>query len=497
MAFSSTLRDPMHRGRPYKLLRWQHDLTERLFGWSRPDGRRRFTRLNVWIAKKNGKTSWLAFLALYFLLADAERRPGCYVTSATGELAEELYTEALALTDGTPWRRVLDLQRFRRRMSCPLNGGELRAIAASAEGAEGLKGSFVVLDEIHATLKRKPRLYGSLRYAGSGRRQPLTATISTAGDDRQSLPYRLYSRAVGIINGSVIDRHTLAAVWAMPDKPIADVTDDDLRAANPALGEVLDLDQLRDDLAEARSSEFAADDFKRYRLNCWTKRSTAWLDENCWDACQAADLPTDALRGRRGFVGVDLSGTLDLTAACLVVPLEDGRLYVEPHFWLPARGAADRADREMDYPAAAAAGELTLCDGETIDYGSVGAWIGGLAERLGVAVAQVGFDPWKAAELAAQLAGAGLDCVAVKQGWTISEPSAKLEALLRGVRLIHRGSAVMRWCLHNVEIRRAPDGKIRPVKPVEKHLRIDGVIALVNAIYLAMFDKGAGEFFCG
>jgi len=98
LRFAGTLRDPMNADKPYRLLAWQLHETRRLFGWRRPNGRRRFTRLNVWIPKKNGKTSWLAFLALVMLLVDKEKRPGCYVASATGvsSPADQPVTKAFA-----------------------------------------------------------------------------------------------------------------------------------------------------------------------------------------------------------------------------------------------------------------------------------------------------------------------------------------------------------------------------------------------------------------
>ncbi len=487
LQFADTLRDPMNPDKRYGLLDWERSLTVPLFGWRRPSGRRRFAQLNVWVPKKNGKSSWVAFLALVFLLADGERRPGCYATSSTGELAEDIYTEAKALLHGTPWRQILNFRNFRHTIECGLNGGLFKTLAASAEGAEGLKGSFVVLDEIHATLKRKPRLYGSLRYAGSGRRQPLTATISTAGDDRQALPWKIYQRAKRILAGEIVDVRTLAAIWEAEDKPIEEYGDADFLAGNPGIGEVLELEQLRDDWAEASTSDHAAEDFKRYRLGVWTKRSTAWLDVNQWTACCEPDFPLTSLAGLAGFVGVDLSSVLDLTAAVAVFPLPDGRYFWLPHFWLPRAAIEPRCANEMDYVAAEIAGDITLIDGPTIDYDHVQAWIEDLVGRY--KVDQVGFDPWRASELAKQLEGAGLDVVGVKQGWAISEPCRKVESQLATGGIVHAGNSVMAWNIENAECRTDVNGKIRLVKPQDKRKRIDGLVAGVCATFLAMFAE--------
>ncbi len=482
--FAATLRDPMDAEKPYVFLKWQLAEVRKLFGWRRPDGRRRFTRLNYWIPKKDGKTSFLAFLGLYFLCVDGEKRPGCYVASATGKLAGELYDEAVALTQGTKWRRVLRYKDFTKTIMLPPSvGGRFESLAATAEGVQGLKGSFVCIDEIHATLKKKPKLYGALRYAGSGRNQPITATISTAGDDRQSKPYQIYRRAKQILAGQIIDLHTLCLVFEAEDKD--EYTDADFLAANPAIGEILTLEQIREDYDEAKSSDHDFEDFKRYRLNVWTKRSTAWLDVGEWEKCGVDSSELPDLNGLDCFVGVDLSSRLDLTAAVAIYPLDDDRFYVRPMFWLPKKNIEERCIREMDYVGAADAGFMELTDGPLIDYGRVQAWIESLGETANVRT--VGFDPHRAGEIAKLLELAGFECFKVLQGWNLSEPMHKVEAAIEARHVLHDNNPVLSWCVENTETRTDNNGKIRPVKPVEKYLRIDGVVGMVIGIYLAMF----------
>ena len=492
LKFSGTLRDPMDPARTYELLAWQFDATCRLFGWRRPDGRRRFNLLDLWIPKKNGKSSFLAFLGLVFLLIDGELRPGCYITSATGKLAGELFDEAKLLTIGTPWRKLLEIKSFQHVFETPFNAGRFACLPANAEGAEGLKGSFICWDEIHATLAKNPKLYGSMRYAGSGRLNPLAASISTAGDDRQKLPFKIYSHSKRVIAGQVIDLHILSIIYEVEDK--AEFTDDDFRQANPAIGEILTLEQIRDDYERAKISVYELETFKRYRLNIWTKRSTAWLNASDWDAQgQGGDEPD--LSGCECYVGLDYSGRLDLTAAVAVFPLGDDRFYVKPMFWLPRAEIDDRSIREMDYRGAAAADFIQLIDGPLIKYAPVLAWILELAKQYGIR--QIGFDPNRAAELAGAVEAEGFECFQLKQGWGLSEACTKLESLIVAGQVEHDGNPILSWCIGNTEIRTDNNGKIRLVKPVEKHLRIDGAVALVMGLNLAMFAEPADTFVCG
>jgi len=492
--FASTLRNPMDATLPYTPLRWQvQRVIEPLFGWRKPDGRRRFSRLVVYIPKKNGKTSLVALLALYMLLADGEPRPHCVAVSTTARNAGDIYDEAshlLGLTAGgghaTAWGRHVEPLAYRMSLAVPSIGGVMRSMTSSADNAQGVKGSLVIIDEAHATLARAPDLYDSLRYAGSGRKQPLQAIISTAGDDRQSLPYQVYADAKRLLTppggdgAAVIDTETLVVLYEAADQET--YTPAELAAANPAVGEILSLDQLVSDYASARIRPYEWQAFRRYRLNIWTSRATTWLPAERWDALADPSLAA-TLDGAAAYVGVDLSAVGDLTAACVCLELPDGRTYYRTHYWLPSGSLDDRGPRELDYRAMADAGYLTLIDGPQIDYRHVAEWI----RSLPYPVVGVGFDPWRAQACGDYLEGVGFTVYKVRQGWNLSETALRLESDLLAGSLAHDGNPVTSWCFGNAEIRRGPTGQVMVVKGSNLRRRIDGVVATLIARHLHMF----------
>src|SRR5688572_24120025 len=73
-------------GRPFVLSPWEErDIVRPMFGWKRPDGRRRYKRVYVWVPRKNGKTELAAGIAVILTVADGE--PGGQVFSiATDKL---------------------------------------------------------------------------------------------------------------------------------------------------------------------------------------------------------------------------------------------------------------------------------------------------------------------------------------------------------------------------------------------------------------------------
>jgi len=499
--FAATLRNPMDASQIYRPLTWQSRLLlEPLFGWRRPDGRRRFNRIILFVPKKNGKTSLMSFLGNYMLLADGEQRPGVKAVSTTSDNSEDIYEEAKCMLGEigphetqfrTAWLKICEPLDYRKTMRRLIGGGEFECLSSSASNAQGVKGSFVLIDEAHVTLAKHPKLYGSLRYAGSGRKNPIVAIVSTAGDDRQSRPYKIYSDAKKIIAGEIEDLHTLAVV--IEAKSQEHYTTDELAAANPGVGEVLDIEQLVDDYNTAivRPDEWA--DFQRYRLGIWTKRSTAWLDAAKWAACTDRTITPQSLAGSSAFVGVDLSNVKDLTAACVAVVMVDGRTWYFHHYWLPRDGIEKRCLREIDYLAAEAAGEITLIDGPQIDYSFVAAWIEKLSEWLSIQA--VGFDPNRASEIGQYLEKKGFVVVRVKQGWNLSETAQRYAADIDAGLTVHDGNRLTAWCVGNAEVRTGPTGQLMIVKPIEAQKRIDGVIAGNIAKHLLMFTP-TGTFFC-
>jgi len=69
---------------PFHLLDWWYrDVIAPLFGWKKPDGRRRYDKGFVTTAKKSGKSTVLAGLPLYMICADGEEEAEAYACATT------------------------------------------------------------------------------------------------------------------------------------------------------------------------------------------------------------------------------------------------------------------------------------------------------------------------------------------------------------------------------------------------------------------------------
>ena len=116
--------------------------------------------------------------------------------------------------------------------------------------------------------------YGMSLPASTGARaQPLVIGISTAGFDRHSILWELYSHAKKVIERPELDPSFLPIIYEAPAD--ADWTSEKVwRACNPALGDFRSLEEMRIACARAREIPAQENTFRRLYLNQWTEQAS-------------------------------------------------------------------------------------------------------------------------------------------------------------------------------------------------------------------------------
>jgi phage terminase large subunit-like protein len=497
---------------PFTLLPYQDQLVIRpLFGWKRAaDGLRRFRLLFLAVPKGAGKSPLGAGISLYLTFCDGEEGAEVYSAASDTLQAGIVFGAAKIMVEADE-----ELARRCEILTSSIYVPDTRSVYRVLSRAPATKHGFnthgLVIDEFHAQQSRE--LYETLQRGTIKRRQPVTALLTTAGEDDESICYEEWDYARKIISGTNVDETYLPVIFEASK-------DDDWKdpavwaRVNPGHGITVKADAIAREAIAAANEPRKLNDFLRFHLNRWVNQATAWIPVDWWDACTE---PIE--QGRLGelsvFGGLDMSQKYDLTAFVLVfreflegpvstleVVHEDEtnelvkrevslnfRISLLPHFWIPADTMRERVKEDgVRYDLWAEQGLVTATEGNMIDYSRVVKDILGLAETFPrLKGSEIGYDPAFANDVALKLREAGLKTVEVPQNYrNLSEPAHVFEALVKSARVRHDGQKVLRWNIENVAVRRTDDGRIRPVKGRRPAKRIDGVVATLMGLGRAL-----------
>jgi phage terminase large subunit-like protein len=506
------LTDLRFAGVPFRLALWQEIAVRLLFGWKLPteivDPRtgaktlahvRLFRRLLLWIARKNGKSEFLASLALAFWAIDAVYGGQGYCFALNEKQATTVLNKMKAMIAQQP-RLARELTVFGKSIWCARKLSRFERLTGKPHGKHGLSPYVSVGDEMHEWISRD--LDTTIRQGMAAQLQPIELFASTAGLKTALIGYDLYKESRAILAGpieppecgsdtgeGIYDPRSLVIMFGLEEED--DWRDEaNWRKVNPNLGLSPTIDFLRGEYAKARNNPRAESHFRRYHLNQWVDASVKWLDVARWDACaedkKAWKTRAEKLRGRRCFGGLDLSSVKDLTALVWIFPPEEpgGKLEIISKFWCPEDTIElrSREDR-LPYDRWARMGALTPTPGDMVDQNYVMRAILEDAEIFDVQM--IGYDPMFATKLISDLQEQGFGVermLKVRQGHlTLAEPTKMLEVEVLAGRFDHGGQPVLRQMAQNAHIRFDRNMNFVPDKQRSAE-KIDGIAASCNAL---------------
>ena len=488
---------------PFRLSTWQlDDIMAPLFGevvWSTEFDRyvRRYRLCWIEVARKNGKSEILAGIALYLTIADDEAGSEVYGCAMDRDQARKVFDVAERMIHLSPLLSSrLRINKQAKRIYDTTTGSYYEAVASDSAGNLGHNPHGIVFDEV--LTQKNSDLWNAMRTGMGARDQPLMVAATTAGDDPQSFAKQEHDEMVKIADDPDRAPHILVYIRNLPQD--ADPWNEELwPMANPALGEFLSWQSLRDEAMEAMNDPAKENAFRQFRLNQWQSQASRWMPMHLWDKC-TGDLWLNPhwhnreLHGRTAYAGFDLAAKFDLTAWALVVPGEesDAPAHIMWRFWLPESGL-ERLDQYHDgkFTRWARQGWLTVTQGSVIDYDRVLDDIAFDARDYKIRAADC--DEWSMWPVINRIADVlQLDIeegelTAYRNTYDRLSPGmTDTLGLVRRGLLRHHGNPVARFCYDQCTVRHAPydPNLIRPEKPERGRdkARIDAVPAAAMAI---------------
>lgn len=429
------------------------------------------------VARKSGKSTLIAGLLLASLIGPEARRNAQIVSGAMSrDQAALVFRAAEQMVRLSPVLSevVRIVPSGKRLIGLPLNT-EYRALAAEGKTAHGLSPILAILDEVGQVRGPQSDFIDAITTSQGAHEAPLLIAISTqAANDAD-----LFSVWLDDAKASS-DPRIVSHVYTAPEG--CDLLDESAwQAANPALGIFRNRDDLAEQAKQAQRMPSAENMFRNLLLNQRVSTDSPFVSPGVWQSCAGEVAPFDG----PVFAGLDLSARLDLTCMVLVGRV-DGVWQVQPHFWTPQQGLADRAHRDRaPYDVWARQGYLRTTPGASVDYAHVAADIAEILADLDVHA--IAFDRWRMDVLTAELDRLGLTLPLVPFGQGYQSMSPALDALeveLLNGRLAHGGHPVLTMCAVNATVTRDPAGN-RKLDKQRATGRIDGMVALAMAMGVA------------
>lgn len=476
-------------GAPLRLELFQKAFIQTLFGWLlKSTGYRRFRETLFLVGRKNGKSTLLAALALYMLVADYEGAAEIYSVATKKDQARKTLTEAVNMVKQSPELRAI-IKKRRNDIYFPATASTFEALASDSNTLDGLNSHAVIIDELHAIRDRN--LYEVMKQSTSSRRQPLVIMITTSGTVRESVFDNLYGLACDIADGKVTEDTFLPVLYELDAR--AEWTDPQAWIkANPGLGTIKQYATLAAFVERAKKNPEDLPGVLCKDFNVPETSASVWLSFE--DIKNDATFTMQDVYNTYAIGGCDLSATTDLTCATILIrrSREDETVYVLQHYFIPQK-RIDQLDehnsQEAPYKIWAERELLTICDGARVDYSAVTAWFCQMRDEFKIDAFAVGYDRALAGYWVDEMKANGFDMRAVAQGpFTWSQPMREMGAAFADKKVNYNRNPVLVWCLSNTAVKKSGVNNIQPVK-VSDRRRIDGAVSLLNAWVIYVRDN--------
>ena len=469
-----------HNGKQFILQPWQIWIVSAIFGFYYPGTEKRVTKsVYIEVARKNGKTAFVAAIQLYMLIADGEN--GSEVdflanNAKQAKIAFDFCSNFLGSIDpkGRYFKRYRDNIKFDKTKSF------IQVLSSEASGLDGFNAYSWCLDESHE--QKDSRLYDVMESSQGMRENPLGIIITTAGFNQFGFCYPYRKTCTEIISGIKEDNSQFAAIFTLDESD--EWTDEKVWIkANPNLGVTVQTDYIKDQINKAKINPSLEVGVKTKNLNIWCNSANVWINNDlilqATNKLNLNDFPEETLC----YIGVDLAAVSDLTALAMMIPYED-KFYFAVKYYLPESCLYENSNSEL-YRKWKNQGYLTITPGNVTDYDYV------LKDILDISkyflIDKIAYDEYNATQWAINATAEGLPLEPYSQAlFNFNRPTKEFERLIKMNKVVLDNNEITRWCFSNVSLKEDHVENVKPIK-TEKQNKIDGCIAILEAlgIYLS------------
>lgn len=476
-------------GQSFILTDWQFFIVENIFGWYYKGTDKRVIRnAYIEVGRKSGKTTLLAAIALYCLMADGEAGAECDCVANSRKQASILFETAKNLADSLdPAHKYI--KPFRNNINFDITKSSIQVLSSDADNLDGFNSSLFVEDELHAAPNSK--LYDVLKSSQGMRSNPLAICITSAGFNRFSFCYSMRTTCIEILHDKKTDDSQFSAIYSIDEGD--DWTDPSVwKKSNPNLDITVTSEYLQEQVIQAKNNPSLEIGVRTKNFGEWCSTQDVWIDNDT--LLKNTDNDTtqvEKFRDCTAYIGIDLAAVSDLTAVSLMIPHE-GKLHFFTHYYLPFSALSDNSNAEM-YKDWKRKGLLSVTPGNVTDYDYILQDI--LKWNEVVYIAKIAYDSYNATQFAIDATSQGLPMEPFGQSLgNFNRPTKELERQLKAGRVVMENNEITRFCFSNVVLKHDYCENVKPIKLTNQN-KIDGVIAMIEALGVYLQEpQYASEF---
>jgi len=480
----------------FHLLPYQIFIIIALFGFYwKETGLRKHRYAFVFCGRKNGKTTFIAALQLYAMLADGVYNPQSILVASTKAQASIALNAASELVQNSPMlRKRLDFfgpqdSRHRIVFADKTKPGFCKTYSAFADRLDGLNPSFSILDEVHTY--RDYSLFNVIKSGIGTRDNPMIFLISTAGFNLDSICFDMVkSGKFQLENPETRDDSFFYMLYTLDD------TDDpsdpsNWYKSNPALFELISLDYLVNEYEQTKLLPVQKANFMTKNLNVFTEEPEIWVSREELEK-RFKDLNLDDFEGMDCYIGADFSKVRDFSAITLTFE-KDEHLYSFPFFFFANNDEDIQWKGKHSLRHWIDKGYIIQGDKPTIDYDLIYEMIAEWQRRFNII--QFNFDPYNKREIIPKLiTDLGINCKDFRQTTIqFNDPIKLAETKILNGEITFQNNPVLLWNFGNVIIWMDGYGNVKFTKD-KKENPIDGAISTIMSIGAWQKHNAYGEY---